>query len=107
MEVNGIQLKTCCITGRRPDGFTWEYGDNEKTKRYQRNLLLALSYLVEVEGVQRFITGGALGVDLDAAESVLSLQRKNPSLQHLLVLPYEKQGDRYALKDKNRHNVFV
>ena len=105
MEQVSKKLKTCAITGRRPDGFSWEYGDNEKTRRYKRNLFLALSYLVEVEGVQQFITGGALGVDLDAADVVLSLQQKAPTLGHLLVLPYEKQGDRYALKDKNRHNV--
>ncbi|MBQ8428231.1 MAG: hypothetical protein IJX18_03150 [Clostridia bacterium] len=56
METNDIKRKTCCITGRRPDGFPWEYGDNENTKRYKRNLFLALSYLIDVEGVHRFIT---------------------------------------------------
>ncbi len=94
--------KTCAITGRRPKGFTWDYADDEIKTKYRTLLQAAVERLIQ-EGVTRFVTGGALGVDLDVAEIVLQLQKKYPFVTHLLVLPYEKQGGRYASIDKIRH----
>ena len=103
METNAQQQKICCITGRRPDGFPFSYGDNPATRTYRRQLKRAIVYLIEEQKVVCFITGGALGVDLDVAEIVLALQKTYPFVTHRLALPYENQAGRYAPNDKIRH----
>ena len=103
MTKNESHQKICCITGRRPSGFPWTYGDNMHTAVYKQRLRQVLALLIEQEGISHFLSGGAQGVDLDAAESVLSLRENHPTLVHTLVLPYENQGGRYALTDKKRH----
>ncbi len=105
--MNGQRDKTekiCCITGRRPNHFPFPYGKTPETATYKKRLEQALVHLIEEEGVTRFITGGALGIDLDVAEIILQLQKKHPTVSHLLVIPYQNQGGRYALNDKIRYN---
>lgn len=103
MDTQNFKRKTCAITGRRPDGFPWKYGESPLYAQYRERLKKVLLRLIHEEGITRFITGGALGIDMDVAEILLDLQAAYPFLSHLLALPYKNQGGRYAANDKIRH----
>ncbi len=48
------------------------------------------------EGYERFVTGGALGFDTLAAETVLALQKLHPHIRLTLILPCRDQADRWS-----------
>ena len=96
--------KFCCCTGHRPQKFPFEYGG--KQKEY-------LTYLKELEnkiktaiidyGVTCFISGMALGVDLDFAQTVLKY-RKKYSLTLECAVPCPNQTLKWDKKDISRYD---
>ena len=72
-------MKTCCCTGHRPKGFPFKYGiDKQKHKTYLKTLEQKIKLAVTDYGITNFISGMALGADLDFAETVLKLRNKYP-----------------------------
>ena len=73
-------LKICCCTGHRPNGFPWNYYQkfNKKHVAYLRNLKKSIIDKID-QGFNYFISGGAIGVDMDFAEIILALKKKYPS----------------------------
>ncbi len=69
--------KICCVTGHRPEGFPWDYYDetNDSQKEYRSKLKDIVERYIQ-EGYNYFLSGGARGVDLDFAETVLHLREK-------------------------------
>ena len=72
-----MNYRTCCCTGHRPKNFPFKYGVD---KQRHNDYLLALEKKIELAivkyGITNFISGMALGADLDFAEIVLKLQDK-------------------------------
>ncbi len=69
--------KNCCCTGHRPKGFPYRYGiDTKKHSAYLQALLQKIKIAINRYGITDFISGIALGVDLDFAETVLKLRNK-------------------------------
>ena len=54
-------------------------------------------------GVYRFVTGGALGFDTLAAETVLSLRPELERLHLTVVAPFLRQADRWPECDRARY----
>ncbi len=54
-------------------------------------------------GVTEFLSGGALGFDLLAAEAVLEARRRYPQVSLTMVLPCRNQPDRYPQGQKLRY----
>lgn len=84
--------KTCCVTGHR----------DLPQKEWSR-VKAALRREVEkavTDGFTRFMSGFAEGVDQFFAEIVLELQKSNPALELVAVIPYQKRLDN--LREKNR-----
>ena len=75
--------KTACFTGHR------NISISEKTMVKQQ-LLIELENLIE-KGITYFGTGGALGFDTLAAQTVLSLKKEYPKIKLILVLPCKEQ----------------
>ena len=70
MEQQSTIKKTACVTGHRPDKLVWGKNLNDDLRLdYLRETELNLRFLIN-DGYTRFISGGALGVDLDFAELV-------------------------------------
>ena len=68
-------MKNCCCTGHRPKGFPFKYGiDKQKNDRYLKTLEEKIKLTITEYGITNFISGMALGVDLDFAEIVLKLR---------------------------------
>lgn len=79
--------RCCCITGHRPE--KWALRDAPTP-----GVAYAISQAMN-EGFTTFITGGAKGVDLVAAEEVLELrERLNGLLKLVVALPYPTFGGR-------------
>lgn len=72
----------CCFTGHRP----------EKLTKTETEIKDALKHQIDQaihEGFNVFITGMARGVDLWAAEIVLSLRKKNAEIKLICAIPYD------------------
>lgn len=69
-------MNTVCITGHRPAKLPWGYKTNGiKYIRYRRELKKYIKHYIKA-GYLNFISGMALGVDMDFAELVLLLKDK-------------------------------
>ena len=65
----------CCVTGHRPAGFPFPYGYGPRYEHYRGLLGRKIEGLIRA-GCTGFITGMALGADLDFAEEVLLAARR-------------------------------
>ncbi len=81
----------CCVSGHRnEDGL-----DYSLLERVLKNLIK--------NGCTRFLCGMARGFDLAAAESLLSLREKYPSLTVVACVPCPGQSDKFSSKDRERY----
>ena len=89
--MNNLRVNTCCFTGHRiiPSG----------EKETIRNLLETAIEKVIQDGYRFFGTGGALGFDTLAAQTVLKLKRQYPHIRLILVLPCITQTDGWKQDD--------
>ncbi len=72
-------------------------------KRLERQLKTAI-VSAYAEGYRNFFCGMAMGYDLLAAETALSLQTELPGLQLIAVIPYRGQTDRWSKALKSRYD---
>lgn len=74
--------KTCCVTGHRPSGFPWIYGkENQSQATYKKILCEIIDWYISENDVTDFISGMALGADMDFAATVLLLREKYPYIR--------------------------
>lgn len=67
-------MKTVCITGHRPAKLPWKYKrEGVDYDEYIESLAYCIGELIN-DGYTHFISGMALGVDLDFAETVLQIK---------------------------------
>ena len=84
--------KTCCFTGHREIPLM-------KYVLVKKRLRETLEDLIE-RGYCFFGTGGALGFDTLAAQTVLELREKHPEIKLILVLPCLSQADKWNDTEK-------
>ena len=66
-------MKTVCVTGHRPAKLPWGYKkEGPDYDEYIESLACTIADYLE-NGYDHFITGMALGVDMDFAETVIQL----------------------------------
>lgn len=95
--------KKCCFTGYRPQKLT--YLREETGTAYQR-LYRLLTKLIEsavAEGYDYFISGFAEGVDLIAAEIVLSLKNSGCDIKLEAALPGMNQARYWTAEQKGAY----
>lgn len=108
-------MKSCAITGQRPSKFKFKSDETQTgCKRLKKRLHDQFISLYN-QGVRRFYVGGALGVDMWAAEILLRL-KEHPDYQDIElveVLPFEGHDARWDERSRNRmsflreHSDFV
>lgn len=93
----------CCCTGHRPKSFPFKYGvDFKKHKIYLRKLEEKVLLAINKYGITNFISGMALGVDLDFAEIVLNLREQfHVTLE--CAIPCPNQTLNWSGEDKLRY----
>ncbi|MDE5547788.1 MAG: SLOG family protein [Clostridia bacterium] len=99
------KTKVCCVTGHRPKGFPWNYyGGGEEHKEYLAALYGHTERLIERYGYNYFITGCAIGVDLDFAEVCIKL--RDTKYPHIFIegaIPCDGQDAKWSVSDKERY----
>ncbi len=102
--------KACCFTGHRPENLP--YGDNENDERciaVKTAIGRQIIKLYRVEdGVYQYLSGMARGADFWGVEAALRFNLlADPSKQKQLeiygVIPFEKQCDRWQMRDQKRY----
>ena len=93
-EEEALRSVTCCFTGHRSIG--------EEQQRCLRQRLGSLLEQLYRQGYRRFYSGGALGLDLLAAESVIDLRGRHADVQLLLALPCAEQTRRWPAVERER-----
>jgi len=94
--------KACAFTGYRPSKLPWGYDEHDaRCMEFKFRLRESLEYLIG-KGYVDFLSGGALGFDLMAAEMVLSLREKYPWIRLVMVIPFDGQADRWTEDQRRR-----
>lgn len=99
-DINSLAV---AFTGHRPMklGYT-----HEQLDRLRANLRAELLRLVG-HNYTHFLSGGALGFDLLAAEEILNLREQLPFITLEMVLPWPGQSDRWSAADRQRYESIV
>ncbi len=96
-------IKNCCCTGHRPKGFPYRYGkDKKRHKEYLKQLKQKVLLAITEYGITNFISGMAIGVDLDFAEIVLKLRNKY-TITLECAIPCPNQTLKWNSADKLRY----
>ena len=85
--------KTCSFTGHRPQKLGFAEND-PRCDDFKRRLTETLQDLIG-QGYVLFVSGGAMGFDMYAAEAVLDLKAQYPWIMLEMVSPYDAQAERW------------
>ena len=100
----------CAITGHRPTRFKFKYNEGYSLcKKIKKAMLKTFCHLHDEEGIFRFYVGGALGVDMWAAEQLLYL-KEQPGYQDIeliVALPFEGHDSKWDAMSKQRLQIII
>ena len=100
-------MKNCCCTGHRPKGFPFQYGiDKQKQNFYLQMLKEKIELAITEYGITNFISGMAIGADLDFAETVLKL-RNEYHITLECAIPCLNQTLKWNSTDKLRYESIL
>ena len=86
------QAKTCAFTGHRPQRLPFGFDEEDRRCiRIKQALRNQIAHAVEKNGISKFISGMAQGVDLWAAEIVLELKEQYQQILLEAALPCDTQ----------------
>ena len=88
MTESELRRHRCCFTGHRPEKL--KLPEREVRKRLEAEIQKAV-----YAGFTTFISGGAKGTDLIAAEIVLNHRQTDPRLKLICALPHEGFGQHW------------
>ena len=75
----------------------------EENRQNQPDIFNKIEALIG-EGYAHFLSGGALGMDMFAAEAVVDLKEKYPWIILEMVSPFDAQADRWNEEYRMRHD---
>lgn len=91
------RIYRCCFTGHRPERLS--IPESKVKAALQKEIRLAIA-----DGINVFITGMALGVDIWAAEIVLELRKKEElSLKLIAASPHPGFENRWSIEWQKRY----
>ena len=101
-----MSLNVCCFTGHRPGklGFGENSIECRALKAKTEELIIRL---IEEKGINYFISGMALGVDMYAAEIVIKLKERYPQIKLECALPCANQTAKWNDSDKEAYRKII
>ena len=99
-----LNMHRCAFTGYRPQKMP--FGFNESDPRcvdFKRRVKDTIQALYDM-GYRHFISGGALGMDMFAAEAVLELRAQHPDMILEMVSPFDDQATKWSPELRARHD---
>lgn len=98
---------TCAFTGHRPKAFPFGYDETHPDcKRIKKRLKKEIKAMFK-KGVNIFISGAAMGVDMWAMEAVLELKKREPSVKLVAAVPFRGQADRWSADMRERYQALL
>ena len=93
MNIGAAMKKTtACFTGPRPEKLMTHWNEsNPEIQRIKHQLFQTITELVTQKGYRLFLCGMARGIDLIAAETVLSVKAMLSDVALGAVIPYREQ----------------
>ena len=92
------------FTGYRPQKMPFGFDETDPRcvdfKKRLRDTIESFIWL----GYRHFISGGALGMDMYAAETVLELKKEYPEILLEMVSPFDAQAAKWAPEYQRRHD---
>lgn len=93
------------FTGYRPQKMPFGFDEqDERCIDFKKRLRDTIESFIW-QGYQHFISGGALGMDMYAAETVLELKKQYPEIMLEMVSPFDAQAAKWAPEYQQRHDV--
>ena len=99
--------KACAFTGHRPQKFPWKYVEKDERCVELKTVLSQQIEKMVVAGVTDFYSGMALGVDSWAANAVLELRERNPTIKLHCILPCEEQEIKWTIPAQTRYRMIL
>lgn len=102
-----MSIQACCFTGHRPQHFPWKYNEGDlRCVMLKYRLKREIVNAIKQDGIRHFLTGMALGVDIWAAEIVLSLRKQWPITLEA-VIPCKGQDIRWHSESQERYRSIL
>ena len=96
--------RRCAFTGYRPQKMPFGFDESDPRCvdfiNRLKNTIHALYYC----GYKHFISGGALGMDMFAAEAVVELSEEYPEIILEMVSPFDAQAAKWSPELQSRHD---
>ena len=97
--------KRVAFTGYRPQKMPFGFDEqDERCVDFKKRLHDTIESFIW-QGYQHFISGGALGMDMYAAEAVLDLKKQYPEIMLEMVSPFDGQAAKWAPEYQQRHDA--
>ena len=97
----------CAFTGHRPQKLPFGFDESDpRCREFKLRIEASIEVLI-VNGFTHFISGGALGMDMFAAEAVLRLKRKYPHIRLEMAIPFRGQSERWAVEYRERYERLI
>ncbi len=94
---------SCCFTGYRPEKYDFDFDVSDKRYvEFTRRLISAVSGKI-LDGCTVFYTGMAKGFDIEAAEYVELIKRRNKNVKLIAVIPFKGQESSWEEHWKKRY----
>lgn len=108
-------MKKCCVTGHRPQtlNLLMKYQDFNDISFMDYNDAVYVTVLEALkDGFDYFISGGAIGVDLDFAEAVIKTKEhkcftKEKKIEVEIAVPCDNQDLKWRPADKERYHSIL
>ncbi|AZU61053.1 SLOG family protein [Neobacillus mesonae] len=98
--------KVACFTGHRPNKLGGYNENNPTMLSIKRRLDNAITQAIKA-GYTDFVSGMALGVDMIAAEIVLSKKKENGNIRLIAAIPFEGQEGKWPKPSQERWQRIV
>ena len=98
---------SCGFSGHRPQRFPWRFHETAPACAALKAALKEQVLLLTRSGTTDFYSGMALGVDTWAAEAVLELRGKYPSIKLHCVLPCKNQDAKWNAAAKETYQTIL
>lgn len=92
--------KSCFFTGHRRL-------PSERTEEIRERLTQYIEAFINEKGIINFISGGALGFDMLAADCVAKLREKYPQIRLVLYLPCINQSNKWGNNEKYYYRLML
>ena len=95
--------KRCAFTGYRPQKMPFGFDEDDPRCIDFKNRLKNTIHALYDMGYKHFISGGALGMDMFAAEAVVELREQHPEIILEMVSPFDTQAAKWSPEHQARH----